>query len=120
DLARMGFRLCATRGTAQALAEIGIEAETVLKIREGRPNIVDRLHQNDIQLVINTLTRGREPERDGFKIRRTAAEHGIPCLTSLDTAKAFFAALTAEKPGPKRIYPLQDLSLPDTKGQEGK
>ena len=67
--------------------------EVVNKVEEGSPNIIDLIRENKIDMIINTLTRGKAPQRDGFKIRRAAAEDGIPCLTSLDTAWALYEVI---------------------------
>ncbi|MDF2502379.1 MAG: Carbamoyl-phosphate synthase large subunit glutamine-dependent, partial [Anaerosporomusa subterranea] len=84
----LGYKLAATKGTASYLQGLGLEVEAVSKVSDdGGPSIIDLIRQGRIQIVINTLTHGKEPVRDGFKIRRTAVEHGIPCLTSIDTAK---------------------------------
>ena len=84
----MGYRIAATAGTAKYLQGLGIDVETVPKVSEGgSTSIVDLIRDGRIQIIVNTLTRGKEPVRDGFKIRRTAVEHGIVCLTSIDTAK---------------------------------
>lgn len=86
--AALGYTLAATAGTSKYLKGLGLEVETVSKVSDnGGTSIVDLIRQGRIQIVINTLTRGKEPVRDGFKIRRTAVEHGIVCLTSIDTAK---------------------------------
>ena len=85
--AALGYQIAATQGTAKYLTGLGLNVETVSKVSEGGIGIVDLIRQGKIQIVVNTLTRGKEPVRDGFKIRRTAVEHGIPCLTSVDTAK---------------------------------
>ncbi|WP_366921486.1 carbamoyl-phosphate synthase large subunit [Metallumcola ferriviriculae] len=98
-LASMGYELVATKGTAEFLAEQGLNVQTVNKIHQGSPNIVDLIRRGDIHFVINTLTKGKKPERDGFKIRRAAVEHGIPCLTSLDTVKVLLHVLTAMQRG---------------------
>lgn len=87
-LSAMGFKIYATRGTALFLKEAGLEVNTVNKIREGSPHVVDIIQSGKINLVINTLTRGKMPKTDGFRIRRSAVEHNIPCFTSLDTAQA--------------------------------
>ncbi|GAI25553.1 unnamed protein product, partial [marine sediment metagenome] len=58
------------------------------KLSEGHPNIVDIIRDGTVDGIINTITGGRIPLRDGFQIRRAAAEKRIPCFTSLDTAKA--------------------------------
>jgi carbamoyl-phosphate synthase large subunit len=84
--AKMGYLLCATSGTASYLRSLGLDVETVYKLREKSPHIIDRIKAGEIKMVINTLTKGKEQESDGFKIRRATVEHAIPCLTSIDTA----------------------------------
>lgn len=88
EFTRLGYRLAATEGTARYLRAHGLEVRIVNKLAQGTPNLADDIRQGKIQLVINTLTKGLKPERDGFRIRRTAVEHGVPCLTSLDTVKS--------------------------------
>ncbi|MCY0903213.1 MAG: ATP-grasp domain-containing protein, partial [Firmicutes bacterium] len=88
EFARLGYRLAATEGTARYLRSRGLTVRVVNKLAQGTPNLSDDIRQGQIQLVINTLTKGLKPERDGFRIRRTAVENGVPCLTSLDTAKS--------------------------------
>ncbi|WP_304458368.1 carbamoyl-phosphate synthase large subunit [Alicyclobacillus sendaiensis] len=88
EFARLGYRLAATEGTAKYLRDRGLEVRVVNKLAQGTPNLADDIRQGKIQLVINTLTKGLKPERDGFRIRRTAVEHGVPCLTSLDTVRS--------------------------------
>ncbi len=92
-LAKLGFKIYATTGTAAALAQAGIEAAPVRKLDEDSGEILDLIKSGKIHLVVNTLTLGKSPERDGFQIRRTAVEHGVPCLTSLDTASAMTRVL---------------------------
>ncbi|MDD4569301.1 MAG: carbamoyl-phosphate synthase large subunit [Tepidanaerobacteraceae bacterium] len=89
----LGFKIYATNGTAKALQAAGIYAQSVNKVEEGSPNIMDLLKESKVDMIINTLTRGKAPERDGFKIRRAAAEDGIPCITSLDTAQALYKVI---------------------------
>ncbi|MDI3534898.1 MAG: carbamoyl-phosphate synthase large subunit [Thermosediminibacterales bacterium] len=89
----LGFDIYATEGTAAALEKAGVEVIKVKKIREGSPNLLDLIREEKINFVINTLTKGKMPERDGFRIRRAAVENSIPCLTSLDTAKAILKVL---------------------------
>lgn len=91
--ANLGFQLAATEGTAKYLKEKGLTVRIVNKLAQGTPNISDDIRDGKIQLVINTLTKGIKPERDGFLIRRTAVEHGVPCLTSLDTARSMLDVL---------------------------
>lgn len=108
-LAELGYGLCATAGTAAAMEEAGLKAEVVKKVREGSPHIVDLIRANKINLVINTLTKGKEPERDGFQIRRAAVEYGVPCLTSLDTTRAILDVLAENREKDDyRLVPLQE------------
>jgi carbamoyl-phosphate synthase large subunit len=110
-LVRLGYNICATAGTATFLQENGLEVERVNKVREGSPHIVDLIRAGKIHLVINTLTRGRAPERDGFRIRRAAVEHGVPCLTSLDTARAILEVLISIQDGADMdLTPIQELA----------
>ncbi|MEA4925542.1 MAG: carbamoyl-phosphate synthase large subunit [Syntrophomonadaceae bacterium] len=85
--ADMGFKLIATEGTARALSGMDIEVETVKKIKDGSPNIIDLLRSGKVDFIVNTLTHGRLQFSDGFQIRRVAVELNVPCLTSLDTLK---------------------------------
>ncbi len=95
--AALGFRLMATEGTAKMFGQEGLPVETVRKVSEGSPHILDLIRGGIIRMVISTLTKGKQPEADGFKIRRATVEHAIPCLTSLDTAKAVLEVLTVTR-----------------------
>ena len=75
----------ATEGTAKLLTDNGIETEKVRKIKENHPNILDLIENGEIDIVVNTPTKGNDASRDGFKIRRMAIEHSIPVITSIDT-----------------------------------
>ena len=86
-LNEVGYKILATKGTADKLAQHHIPAEVVGKIG-GENDLLTRIQNGDVQIVINTMTKGKEVERDGFQIRRTTVENGVPCLTSLDTANA--------------------------------
>lgn len=90
---RLGYKLVATEGTAKYLKNMGLTVESVAKIGQEKPNIIDMIKEGKINMVINTLTHGKEPQRDGFKIRRATVEHAIPCLTSIDTAEAVWNVL---------------------------
>jgi len=108
QFAALGFTLYATSGTATALAEAGCEAIRVNKIAEGSPHVVDMIRGGKIDVVFNTLTKGKAPQRDGFRIRRAAVELNIPCLTSLDTTKAILHVMeTLKKGGSVNYIPLQ-------------
>mgnify|MGYP000844458459 FL=1 len=80
------FDIVATEGTAKAIASLGIDVEVVGKVHERSSDIIEMIKNGKINMVINTLTQGKHSARDGFKIRRATVEHGIACLTSLDTA----------------------------------
>ena len=87
DLLAAGLRVVATRGTAAALSAAGIEVESVFKVNEGRPNIVDLIKTAKVNLVINTPL-GRESFYDEKSIRRAAIRYNIPCITTLSAATA--------------------------------
>jgi len=84
----LGYTFVATEGTANSLRAHGIEAETVNRVEEARPNILDVIRNKQVDIVINTPTKGNDSTRDGFKIRRTAIEFSTEVMTSLDTLKA--------------------------------
>lgn len=92
---RLGYKIIATGGTAEAIAQAGLPVTTVNKLSEGSPNILDLIRSGDAQFVVNTLTKGKTPERDGFRIRREAVENGVVCMTSLDTVRALVNMLEA-------------------------
>ncbi|SFH18335.1 carbamoyl-phosphate synthase large subunit [Desulfotomaculum arcticum] len=105
----LGYNILATAGTASYLEEHGVAARRVNKVREGSPHIDDLLRQGEIHLVINTLTKGKAPERDGFVIRRATVELAVPCLTSLDTARAILEVLSDFQEGARvNLIPLQE------------
>ncbi len=88
DMNELGYTFVATEGTAKALIENGIDAEIVNRVEEARPNILDVIRNKQVDIVINTPTKGNDSTRDGFKIRRTATEFSTEVMTSLDTLKA--------------------------------
>jgi len=94
---RLGFRVVATEGTASALRDAGMLADTV--------DAFDALATGRVGLVINTPTRGRDAARRGFRLRRAALERRIPCVTSLDTARVIAAALEVS-PSDSDVLPL--------------
>ena len=85
--AELGYNIVATEGTAGYLQAAGLTAAVVGKVHEQRQDIINMIKAGQINMVINTLTHGKEPETDGFKIRRAAVEHAVPCLTALDTVR---------------------------------
>ncbi|HBF9371213.1 TPA: carbamoyl-phosphate synthase large subunit [Clostridioides difficile] len=88
DMKELGYTFVATEGTANSLRENGIEADIVNRIEEPRPNILDAIRNKQVDIVINTPTKGNDSTRDGFKMRRTAIEFSTEIMTSLDTLKA--------------------------------
>ncbi|WP_271399305.1 carbamoyl-phosphate synthase large subunit [Salinicoccus roseus] len=86
-LSQCGYRIMATEGTGKVLEERQIPYITVNKVREGQESLLKWIQNGSVQIVINTMTKGKQVERDGFRIRRESVENGIPCLTSLDTAR---------------------------------
>jgi len=92
--AEAGYKLYATEGTAAMIEAIGLPVKVISKkLSEGHPNVVDIINDGTVNGVVNTVTGGRIPLRDGFYIRRAAVERRIPCFTSLDTARAAVEAL---------------------------
>jgi len=94
EFAKMGYDLIATSGTAEYLKSLGLKVGMVPKLHEQQPEIIEMIKAGKINMVVNTLTKGRDFESDGFKIRRAAVEHSILCLTSMDTANAVFDVLS--------------------------
>ena len=86
--ADMGIEILATSGTCDALNTAGIPARKVARVSEAHPNILDMIASGTVDLVINTPTRGRRHDTDGFKIRRSTVEHSVACITAIDTARA--------------------------------
>ncbi|CAM3413036.1 carbamoyl-phosphate synthase large subunit [Cytobacillus oceanisediminis] len=89
----IGYRLMATSGTALFLQSAGIPVKVTGKIGSEGQNLLDVIRNGEAQFVINTLTKGKQPARDGFRIRRESVENGVPCLTSLDTAEAILRVI---------------------------
>jgi carbamoyl-phosphate synthase large subunit len=108
---RAGCKLYATEGTAQMIKAAGMPVTMISKkIGEGHPNIVDIINNGTVNGIVNTITGGRIPLRDGFGIRRAAAEKRVPCFTSLDTARVVADTL---KKGAIELCPRQ---LPEYRG----
>jgi len=92
----LGYQLDATEGTAAMIKAAGMKVRKIgKKLGEGHPNVVDIINDGSVAGVVNTITGGRIPLRDGFHIRRAAAEKRIPCFTSLDTARVALKALAS-------------------------
>ena len=93
---KLGFSIYATSGTAKFLKEHNVKSTIVEKIWEGKDSIINLIESGKINFVINTPTKGKVANRDGFKIRRMAVECKIPCFTSLDTVNALYQAIEDE------------------------
>lgn len=106
DLIAMGFTLIATRGTGAWLKTHGVAAEIVNKVYEGRPNIVDRLKNGDIQLVLNT-TDGQQSVADSREIRAVALYDKIPYFTTAAASIAAIAAMRSRGEGEISVRSLQ-------------
>ncbi|HZE64329.1 MAG TPA: carbamoyl-phosphate synthase large subunit [Pyrinomonadaceae bacterium] len=108
-LARLGFDLIATLGTAERLREVGLKVENVFKVNEGRPNIVDHIKRGEVALIINTPL-GRASHFDEQAIRRAALQHNVPCVTTMTGAQAIEEAIGARSDGgAMQVRSLQEL-----------
>ena len=107
QFADLGFELVATVGTAAVLEKAGLKVERIVKLLEGRPNVIDLLKNKEIQLVINTPS-GAMPREDEVKIRTTAIYTGTPIMTTLSGAKAAARGIAALKKSGYSVKTLQE------------
>lgn len=105
---KLGFTIWGTAGTAEFLRQNGVEVKEVAKINQGQPSVLDLIRSGKIVLVINSVSKGKQPLRDGFQIRRAAVEFNIPCLTSLDTCVGLLKVTQRHKQGELGVKALQD------------
>jgi carbamoyl-phosphate synthase large subunit len=110
----MGFKIVATHGTAEALEEAGMRVERVYKVKEGRPNVVDLIKGDRIQLIINTPQARGEPWFDEKAIRRAAITARIPTITTLSAARAVVEAIPVLQAGEISVCNLQELHAAHT------
>jgi carbamoyl-phosphate synthase large subunit len=95
-LVGLGCPIAATEGTAATIEALGLPVRMITKrLGQGHPNVLDVIRNGDVDAVVNTLTGDRAPLRDGFEIRRAAAERRLPCFTSLDTLRVAVDVLAA-------------------------
>jgi carbamoyl-phosphate synthase large subunit len=106
-LAEVGLTIVATTGTRAALAQVGVEAEQAFKVGEGRPNIIDRLRDGDVAMVINT-TAGAQAIRDSRSLRRQTLMSGIPYFTTIAAAVAAVDAIEVQRERPLSVSSLQE------------
>ncbi len=104
----LGFEIIATRGTAQAIRKMGIPAETINKIGEGSPHVVDWIERGEVDLVINTPI-GTGARVDGYEIRAAAIARGIPCITTMAGGMAAARAISAARRGEPEVLSLQEI-----------
>jgi carbamoyl-phosphate synthase large subunit len=104
----LGFTIIGTRGTAAAIARMGIPVQPINKIADGSPHVVDWMERGDVDLVINTPT-GTDARSDGYEIRAVAIARGIPCITTLSGGMAAARAIAAARLGAPEVVSLQDL-----------
>ena len=108
DLLDLGFSIVATRGSAEVIAEAGMEVEVVNKVMEGRPHVVDMLKNQQIDFIVNT-TEGKQATADSFTIRRTALQQKVCYTTTMAGGRASVAAL--RHGADISVHRLQDLHL---------
>jgi carbamoyl-phosphate synthase large subunit len=106
-LSRLGFEIIATVGTAEYFRARGVPCQTVFKVNEGRPHIVDKLIDREIDLVFNT-TSGKKAIEDSYSIRRQTLMNGIPYFTALTSCRAAVGAIEALRQGPLTVKSLQE------------
>jgi carbamoyl-phosphate synthase large subunit len=104
----LGFRIIATRGTAQAIRKMGIPAEAINKIGEGSPHVVDWIERGEVDLVVNTPV-GTGARTDGYEIRTAAVARGIPCITTIAGGMAAARAIAAARRGAPEVISLQEI-----------
>jgi carbamoyl-phosphate synthase large subunit len=107
-LHEMGFQILATQGTADYLSARGVPAETVYKVNEGRPNVVDFIKSGKLRIVFNTPL-GRESFYDDSDIRKSATAHGVLCVTTLTATAAMVQAIRALRERSLDIVSLQEI-----------
>jgi len=116
DLHRMGFKLCATPGTAEYLRRAGLPVEAVNKVSQGSPHVADLIRAGKVQLILNT-PRGRQAHADGVQIRQAAIAMDVPLLTTLSAAAAAVSAIQALRNKALEYQSLQAMHGNSTQGK---
>jgi carbamoyl-phosphate synthase large subunit len=111
-LADLGFEVLATEGTAEVLRRNGVVATTVRKHSTGRgpngePTVVDKIHDGEVDLIVNTPFGNSGPRLDGYEIRTAAVSRGVPCLTTIQALAAAVQGIEALRSGEVGVAPLQ-------------
>ncbi|MGI8944612.1 MAG: carbamoyl-phosphate synthase large subunit [Thermoleophilaceae bacterium] len=107
----LGFTVLATGGTALAIRRMGVPVERIRKLSEGSPNVVERIEEGGVDLVVNTPT-GSGARADGWEIRRAAVARGVPCITTMSGASAAQRAIRARRSVEPPVVSLQELHSP--------
>ncbi len=107
DLQRLGWELSATRGTAEWLRRVGLNVETLNKVSEGSPHLLDAIARGDVALIVNTPL-GRQAHSDGEEIRRAAVRYRVPLVTTLSAAAAAVGAIRALQRKELKVRSLQE------------
>ena len=102
----LGFKIVATEGTRDFLGKNGVEADLIYKLHEGRPHIIDRIKNGEIDLIVNTPA-GKESEYDDSYLRKNAIKYRIPYITTLPAAEAAAKSIAARKRGALTVQSLQ-------------
>ncbi len=116
QLHAMGYEILATEGTARKLEEHNIPCERVKKIVEGHPNLIDHMKNGAVDLILNTPV-GKGARTDEGRIRATAVQHGIPCITTMPAAEAAVEAMSALRHSDLEVQALQDRFAGSTTSQ---
>ena len=111
----LGFTIYATRGTSSALQAAGIESLTAFKVNEGRPNVVDLIKGQKVNLILNTPA-GAHSFNDEKIIRRAAMMQNIPCITTISGARAAAEGIAARRARVIQVYSLQQLHAEEMVG----
>jgi carbamoyl-phosphate synthase large subunit len=113
----LGFQIYATGGTAAFLNDRGVPASRINKIQEGFPNILEMVRTGQADLLINTVSTEGRTERQGAMIRRASVENSVPCLTSIDTARALLVALKGQEQGHSPVCKTIDEYFTEAKAR---
>jgi len=117
-LHQLGFKIYATKGTANMLTRNGVDAIALRKVQEGRPNVIDLIKNKEVGLVINTPW-GKGTRVDGYEIRTTAAVYGVPCITTIAAASAVVQGIEALIGGEVDVKAIQDYHKGPESGVQG-
>ena len=115
----LGHTLIATPQTHELLAAAGIEAESINRVEQGSPHVLDLIHNRSVDLVINDASVPHEMT-DHYRVRRAAVEAGIACLTSIDTVRALVEALESSEGPPRSLQAYQEQLRAAAPGQGGR